>query len=149
MPRFLRLFGLCALLFALSPGFTGCTLRANREGIPPGAKAIVETVSDDIAAERYEKIYNEAAAEWRSSSSPEQTGSTFKTLKMKLGNAKSRSFHSATEQRETRGGTPGDAFVITYQTTFERGEGMETFTLVERDGRWLLARYFVNSDALK
>jgi hypothetical protein len=39
--------------------------------------------------------------------------------------------------------------VIRYETKFERGDGLETFTLLERDGRWLLAGYFVNSDALK
>jgi hypothetical protein len=26
---------------------------------------------------------------------------------------------------------------------------METFTLIEENGQWLLARYFVNSTALK
>jgi hypothetical protein len=36
-----------------------------------------------------------------------------------------------------------------YQTRFQQGDGMETFTLVEQNGRWLLARYFVNSTALK
>ena len=30
---------------------------------------------------------------------------------------------------------------LSYQTRFERGEGMETFTLIEENGRWLLARY--------
>jgi hypothetical protein len=47
------------------------------------------------------------------------------------------------------GAKPGQTYIVQYQTAFERGEGMETFTLVERQGRWLLARYFVNSDALK
>jgi hypothetical protein len=52
-------------------------------------------------------------------------------------------------EQNTVGAEPGQSFIIQYQTSFDRAEGMETFTLVERQGRWLLARYFVNSDALK
>ena len=135
-------FTFCLFSFSF---LAGCTLKANRGGIPPQAQAAIETVSGDIAEGRYEKIYTEAAEEWRQATTLEQSSATFKTLKDKLGNVKSRSFHSATEQDTTS----GHSFVITYTTTFERAEGMETFTLVERDQRWLLARYFVNSDALK
>jgi hypothetical protein len=136
-------FAFLILNFALLSA--GCTLKANRGGIPPQAQATVDAAVADIAAGRYDKIYTEAAEEWRRAATPEQASATFKTLKDKLGNVKSRSFHSATEQDTTGGHT----FLITYTTSFERAEGMETFTLVERDGRWQLARYFVNSDALK
>ena len=130
-----------ALLIATA----GCTEKANRRGIPSAAQAVIDATANDIAEGRYEKIYNEAAEEWREATTLEQSSATLKTLKEKLGNVKSRSFHSATEQDSTSGHT----FTITYKTTFERAEGMETFTLVERDGRWLLARYFVSSEALK
>ena len=123
-------------------------MKANKGGIPTQVDATVNTISDDIAEGRYEKIYNEASDEWRRATTLEQSNETFKTLKTKLGNVKSRSFHSATEQHNTGEPLPGHSFIITYQTTFERGEGMETFTLVERDGRWQLARYFVNSNDL-
>jgi hypothetical protein len=129
--------------------FTGCALQASRSGIPPQAQEAIDGVSNDIAEGRYEKIYTEAAEEWRKETTLEQTSATFKTLKDKLGNVKGRSFHSATEQRNTSGPLPGHSFIITYKTTFDRGDAMETFTLAERDNRWLLARYFVNSDALK
>ena len=122
-----------------------CTLKANRGGVPAEARATVETVGEDLAEGRYEKIYNEAAEEWRQASTPEESEATLRRLKDKLGLVRTRSFHTATEQD----GTGGHAFVITYVTAFERAEGMETFTLIERDGRWQLARYFVNSDALK
>ncbi len=135
-------FTFCLLAFAF---FAGCTLKANRGGIPPQAQATIDAVSADIAEGRYEKIYTEAAEEWRQAATLEQSNETFKTLKVKLGNVRSRSFHSATEQDTTS----GHSFVIAYKTSFERADGMETFTLVERDRRWLLARYFVNSDALK
>jgi hypothetical protein len=123
----------------------GCTLKASRSGIPPQAQATIDAVSADIAEGRYENIYTEAADEWRQATTLEQSSATFKTLKDKLGSVKSRSYHSATEQETTA----GHSFTITYTTSFERAEGMETFTLVKRDGRWLLARYFVNSDVLK
>jgi hypothetical protein len=125
--------------------FSGCALEANRGGIPPEAQAVVDAMSNDLMEGRYDKIYDEAAEEWRQAATLEQANATFKTLKEKLGNVKSRSFHSATEQDTTS----GHSFTITYKTSFERGEGMETFTLVKRDNRWQLARYFVNSDVLK
>ena len=125
--------------------FLACTLKANRGGVPAEARATVETVGEDMAGGRYEKIYNEAAAEWRQATTPEESEATFRKLKDRLGEVRTRSFHTATEQD----GTGGHLFVITYATQFERADGMETFTLVERDGRWQLARYFVNSDALK
>jgi len=139
--QYVYLIAFCALLIFAG----GCALKANRGGIPPAVQAAIDTTTSDIAESRYEKIYTEAAEEWRQAATLEQANATFKTLKDKLGQIKSRSFHSATEQ-DTTG---GHSFVITYKTSFERADGMETFTLVERDGRWLLARYFVNSDALK
>jgi hypothetical protein len=129
--------------------FTGCALQASRSGIPPQAQEAIDGVTSDIAAGSYEKIYREAAEEWRQATTLEESSETFKTLKDRLGNVKGRSFHSATEQRNTSGTLPGHSFIITYKTTFDRGDGMETFTLVERDNRWMLARYFVNSNALK
>jgi hypothetical protein len=133
-------FAFCLLPFAFS-----CTLKANKGGVPAEARATVETVGEDIAGGRYEKIYNEAAEEWRRATTPEESEATFRKLKERLGDVRTRSFHTATEQD----GTGGHMFVITYATQFDRADGMETFTLVERDGRWQLARYFVNSDALK
>ena len=136
------LFTIYYLLFTFS---FSCTLKANRGGVPAEARATVETVGEDLAEGRYEKIYNEAAEEWRRASTPEESEATLRKLKERLGNVRTRSVHTATEQD----GSGGHLFVITYATQFERADGMETFTLVERDGRWQLARYFVNSDALK
>jgi hypothetical protein len=60
-----------------------------------------------------------------------------------------RTLQSATEQQNSGGPLKGRAFIVAYRTKFQNAEGMETLTLVERDGRWKLARYFVNSTALK
>ena len=123
----------------------GCALQASRAGIPPPAQAAIDAVSDDITEGRFEKIYHDAADEWRQAATLAQSNEIFQRLKEKLGDVKGRSFHSATEEDK-----PGaHTFTITYKTTFDRGDGMETFTLIERQGQWLLARYFVNSDALK
>lgn len=136
--------------FFLFPfAFASCTLKANRDGVPSELQSALSTLSDDIAENRYEKIYHEAAEEWRRDSTLDQSSTVFKTLKSKLGRVENRSLHTASEEDNSGGRLPGHSFIVTYQTKFEHGDGMETFTLVERDGRWLLARYFVNSTALK
>ena len=140
-----RLFFVVLLLLSA----LACGLKTERRGIPAEVEAAVDAVSEDIATERYEKIYNEASDLWRQDASLEQSISAFKTLKTKLGKLEDRTVHSATEQHNSGGPLKGDAFIITYQTKFEKGPGMETFTLVKRDNRWLLARYFVNSTALR
>ena len=138
---------LCAALVLVVT--SGCALRASKEGVPSEVESVVTTVSDDIAEGRYEKIYNEADDQWRNDSTLEQTSTVFKTLKDKLGKSKSRQLHAASEQNSTSGRLPGRSFVLVYETKFERGDGMETFTIVERNGQWLLARYLANSIALQ
>lgn len=117
--------------------------------MPQEAQAVIDAFSKDVAEERYEKIHNDAAEEWRQTTTAEQSKEFFKILKEKLGGVKIRTPQTVRDQNNTGGELPGRSIVVIYQTTFERAEGMETFTLVERDGRWLLARYFVNSSALK
>lgn len=144
-PEFFQL--LFVILVSLCAG--ACGLRSERRSVPAEVEAAIGTVSDDIAAGRYEKIYNEASELWRQDSSLEQSSATFKTLNAKLGRVRNRTIHSATEQYNSGGPLKGDVFIVTYQTRFEKGDGMETFTLVKRNGQWQLARYFVNSMALK
>lgn len=126
-----------------------CGLKSERRGIPQEVEAIITTVSDDIAAERYEKIYNDSAELWKQDSTLEASTAMLKSLREKLGKVKNRTLHTATEQENSSGPLKGRAFIVNYQTNFENGEGMESFTLVERDGQWLLARYRVISTALK
>ena len=137
------------LVLSVSVAINACALTAGGRGIPPEVDSVIGSVGDDITEGRYEKIYNEAADEWRHDATLEQSNAVFNTLKNKLGKVESRALHSASEENNSDGRLPGHSFVISYQTKFERGGGMETFTLVERNGHWLLARYFVNSTALK
>lgn len=126
-----------------------CASSGERRSIPPEVESAITAVGDDIAAERYEKIYNEASELWRQDATAEQSVATFKTLRTKLGPVESRVMQSVTEQQNSGGALKGRAFIVTYRTRFQNAEGMETFTLVERDRHWQLARYFVNSTALK
>ena len=128
---------------------SGCGLQTERRGVPADVESAVGTIGDDLKAERYEKIYNEGSELWRQDSTLEQSTATLKTLRAKLGAVENRTLQSATEQQNSGGPLKGRAYIVNYQTKFQNGEGMESFTLVERNGRWLLARYFVNSTALK
>ena len=126
-----------------------CNQGARRGGIPPGAQAALDAAIEDIDGGRYEKLYNEAADEWRSASTLDQSRATFKTLHDKLGSVRTRDLQTAREEQTSTGPISGHSLVVVYRTSFEHGEGMETFTLLERSGRWYLARYFVTSDQLK
>ena len=121
---------------------------SERRTMPPEVESAITSVGDDIAAERYEKIYNESSDLWKQAATREESVNTFKTLRTKLGPVETRTLQSATEQENSGGALKGRAFIVTYRTKFQNAEGMETFTLVERNGKWLLARYFVNSTAL-
>ena len=127
----------------------GCGVKQTANGIPPEVESVIGTVSEDIAEEHYDKVYSEASQLWKQDATLEQSTETLKTLHNKLGKVESRTIHSATEQQNSGGPLKGRAFIIMYQTKFERGEAMETYTLVEENGHWKLARYLVNSTALK
>ena len=140
-------FSLIVLMLLLS---AGCNLKKTVVGgVPPEVESVVGTVTDDIAQEHYDKLYTESSELWKRDATPQQSADTLKTLHAKLGKVESRTIHSATEQQNSGGPLKGHAFIITYQTKFERGEAMETFTLVEENGHWKLARYLVNSTALE
>jgi len=126
-----------------------CGASSERRMVPPEVESTISSVGDDIAAERYEKVYAEAADLWRQDAGLDQTIETFKTLRTKLGVVENRVLQSAKEQENSSGPLEGRVFIVTYRTKFQHGEGMETFTLLQRNGRWQLARYFVNSTALQ
>lgn len=144
-------FHLSIFLVIFIPAFTVSACRQDSESnrVPSAVLEVITRVSDDIDQERYEKIYNESSGLWKKDVTLEQSNEVFKTLRTKLGKIQSRSLHSAIEQQNSGGALKGHVYILSYETSFERGDGMETFTLVEENGRWLLARYFVNSTALK
>ena len=138
-------------LIAFLPVLTvsACRREVERPRVPNEVLDVVTTVGDQIAQERYEQIYNESSDLWKKDVTLEQSNAVFKTLQTKLGKVESRSLHSAAEQQNSGGTLKGHIFILSYETRFERGAGMETFTLIEDNGHWRLARYFVNSTALQ
>jgi len=123
----------------------GCNPSTRRNGMPAGAQTALDSVIADIDAGQDEKLYGEAADEWRRESTLDQSRATFATLREKLGKVHVRNLQGVNEEQT---GTAHSVFVA-YQTSFDRSDAMETFTLVEHGGRWQLARYYVTSTALK
>lgn len=139
----------CALVLLIAVLSFACATNRGSQSIPPEVESTINSLSDEIAAERYDKIYNDASELFRQDATLEQSAASFKTLRTKFGTIESRMLLSAVEQQNSSGRLAGRAYIVTYRTKFQNAEGMETFTLVERAGRWQLARYFVNSTALK
>jgi hypothetical protein len=142
-------FIIATLVLVFGFAGSGCSTNQGSKSLPPDVESTISSLGDEINAERYDKIYNEASEQWRQSSTLEEATANFKTLRTKLGPVETRSLQSATEQQNSGGALKGRAYIVSYRTKFQNGEGMETFSLVEKDGRWQLARYFVNSTALK
>ena len=125
--------------------------------MPAGARSVLDTSIEDIDAGRYEKLYHEAADEWRNEAPLDESRATFQKLRDKLGKVRTRDLQTTREEQTSTGPVPGHSLIVVYQATFDqtRGtppqpiKGIETFTLLEHGGRWYLARYFVSSDALK
>ena len=111
---------------------------------------MLDTAIEDIDTGRYDKIYNEAADEWRRDTTLEESKATFERLREKLGRATDRSLQTAREEQTGTAPVAGHSLIAIYQTSFEQNRrAMETFTLVERNGKWYLAKYFVSSTALQ
>jgi len=138
------LLTLCTLVLSIS-----CTRGERRSGIPADAQSVLDTAIEDINAGHYDKLYNEAADEWRRDTTLEESKATFERLREKLGRATVRNLQTAREEQTGTAPVAGHSLIAIYQTSFERGHAMETFTLVERGGKWYLAKYFVSSTALQ
>jgi hypothetical protein len=141
----LLIFAFCLLPFAF---LSGCAVD-ERRGVPAGAQEAVERVTEEIAAGRDEKVYEEAAEEWRASVSSEESARMLSRVRERMGKVESRALHTGKEQQSASPPLSGHTLELLYQTRFERGSAMERFTLVEREGRWLLAGYKVTSDLLR
>jgi hypothetical protein len=121
---------------ALTCATLACGISNQRARVPSEVEEVVANITANIDQERYEQIYDESSDLWKREVSLEQSNQVFKTLREKLGKIESRSLNSATEQQNSGGRLKGHVFILSYETRFERGPGMETFTLIEQDGRW-------------
>jgi hypothetical protein len=136
-----------ATLFALFASLA-CNTGVRRSGIPAGAQTALDAAIEDIDAGRYDKLYEAASDEWKRQS-VDQSKATLQTLRDKLGRARTRDLQTAREEQTSTGPVPGHSVTVIYQTSFDRGEGIETFALIEHSGGWALAKYYVSSSALK
>jgi hypothetical protein len=135
-----------SLLLAFS---IACRHQTRRSGIPSAAQTVLDTAIQDIDAGRYERLYNDAGDEWRKDSTLEESKATLQRLHDKMGRAQVRNLDTAREEQTGTAPIAGHTLMAIYQTQFERGDAMETFTLIEHGGKWYLAKYFVTSTALK
>ena len=149
MRRASRTFFVQALSLLMVLVFAGCNASNRRSGIPAGAQTALQTAIDDIDAGRYDKLYQEASDEWRSQSSSEASNATLQKMRDKLGRARTRTQQTAREEQTSTAPVAGHSVSVIYQTTFDRGEGIETFTLIEHGGNWALAKYYVSSSGLR
>jgi hypothetical protein len=144
-----RTFFVRALSLLVVLGLAGCAAGVRRSGIPSAAQAALQTAIDDIDAGRYDNLYQEAADEWRNQSSLEESKATLQRMRDKLGIARSRTQQTAREEQTSTAPVAGHSVTVIYQTTFDRGEGIETFTLIDRGWRWALAKYYVSSSGTR
>ena len=144
-----RTFFVRALSLVFVLWLTSCNAGVRRSGIPAAAQAALQTAIEDIDAGRYDKLYQEAADEWRNQSSLEESKATLQKMRDKLGIARARTQQTAREEQTSTAPVAGHSVSVIYQTTFDRGEGIETFTLIERGGQWSLAKYYVSSCGLR
>ena len=137
------------LITCLAFALIGCNASVRRSGIPAGAQAALQEAIEDIDAGRYDKLYQEASDEWRNQSPADESRATLQKLRDKLGSARTRTQQTAREEQTSTAPVAGHSVTVVYQTSFDRGEGIETFTVVDHGGRWALAKYYVSSSGLR
>jgi hypothetical protein len=116
------------IVFLSSLTVSACRQDADRGRVPGEVNEVIATVGENISQERYEEIYDQSSDLWKKDVTRERSNEVFKTLRAKLGKVESRTLHSATEQQNSGGVLKGHVYILTYQTRFEHGEAMETFT---------------------
>jgi hypothetical protein len=107
----------------------GCAVD-ERRGVPAGAQEAVERVTEDIAAGRDEKVYAEAAQEWRAAVSSGENARLLSRVRESLGRVESRALRTGREQQSAAAPLSGHALELVYATRFERGSATEKLTLL-------------------
>ena len=141
------LFPFALVAFALM--LPACAVDERRSGLPPEAQGAIDRLTEHLAERRFAEIYAEAADEWRAATTADESRAVLERARETLGRVLSRAPVRAAEQQNSSDDLRGHTLSIIYNTKFERADAIEQLTLVERNGRWQLARYTVNSNALK
>ena len=137
------------ILAAVLLGTLSCGGGARRNGISPAAQTVLDTAIQDIDAGNYDKLYQEAADEWRDQVTLEESRVKMTQMRDAMGKVKTRTLQTAREEQTSTAPIAGHSLTAFYQATFDRGAGMEAFVLVEHGGRWYLAKYYVTSSGVK
>src|SRR4028118_694879 len=103
-PRVLRAFLLSAALFALN---VACGVEEKRSGLPASAQSSIDNITSDMSRADYEKIYAEAAEEWRQTASADESRARLERVRNALGNVLSRAQLSAPERARATAGPRG------------------------------------------
>jgi len=140
---------LIALVLGLNLMLSGCSAGARRSGIPADAQSVLDSALEDIDASRYDKVYQEAADEWRNQVTQDESRAKFQAVRDSMGKVRTRTLHSAREEQTSTAPVAGHSLTAFYQTVFERASGMEAVVLVEHGGHWYLAKYYVTSSGAK
>ena len=134
---------------AVLVGTLSCGGGNRRSGLPPAAQSVLDSATQDIDAGNYDKLYQEAADEWRNQMPLEESRAKMQQVRDTLGQVRTRTLQSAREEQTSTAPVAGHSLTAFYEATFDRGTGMEVFVLVEHGGRWYLAKYYVTSSGLK
>jgi hypothetical protein len=99
-----------------------------------------------VDAGDYDESWNAAAGYFRNALSQQQWRQTLTGVRQPLGNVVSRELRGKTYATELPGAPDGEYVVIQFNTTFENKRvAIETVTpMLENDGSWLVAGYFIN-----
>jgi hypothetical protein len=108
------------------------------------ADAAVGRFHADLDEGNYEQIYLDADETFRKGGNKEEFIKLIDAMHRKLGNTR-RAILVDTSTNATLSGT----FITTrYSTNFEKGQALETFTWVKRNGLLVLHEYNIQSNAL-
>jgi hypothetical protein len=94
---------------------------------------------------RYSESWNEAAHIFKQKVSLQKWKSSLESVRIPLGNLKSRRLKTAACTETLPGAPDGKYVVIQYETTFDKKKSaIETVTpMMEKDGQWRVAGYFI------
>ncbi len=101
----------------------------------------VEEFHHRLRTKQDERIFADAAPEFRNSMSREESQTFFEKVRMRLGAPELTQRVSISINHSTS----GQFLVCQYQTRFRNGEARESFTWRVENGRLALTRYFINS----
>lgn len=123
---------------------SGCSCAASMQASREQAASAIADFHGRYNGESFDQIVDEAADEFKKSAPRENLVKFLRGVHRRLGKVKNSKETGWRVHWQTNG-----TFVITsHAAEFEQGTGVETFTIVIRDGKAQLVGYNVNSDKL-